>query len=277
MRSPSITLCLAPMVLLIVLLSLNVYIFGDSTLDGANQIVLLFAAAFAAVLAMINGSPWDELLAGAVKSITIATPAMLILLMVGALSGTWLLGGIVPTMIYYGLYILNPHIFLFATCVVCAIVSVATGSSWTTSATVGIALMGIGIALGFNPGLVAGAIISGSYFGDKLSPLSDTTNLASAIAGVDLFTHIRYMLLTTVPSISIALLVFAVLGFGPREQVVDSHQIQSALVERFSIHYILLLAPVAVVVMIIKKVPALPALFAGALIGRCWQYCFRVI
>lgn len=267
MRTPHILLCLLPIVLLVILLSLNVLVFGDDALGGSNQFILTFTASVAAVIAMLHGKTWEALQSGIVRSIGISTPPLLILLMVGALSGTWLLSGVVPTMIYYGLFILSPNIFLVAACLVSIVVSLSTGSSWTTSATVGIALMGIGVTLEFNPAMVAGAILSGAYFGDKLSPLSDTTNLAAGIAETDLFTHIRYMLITTTPSILIALVVFAVLGLGVDNKAVDTREIQAAIANTFNISFILLLAPVSVVVMIIKKVPALPALFIGALIG----------
>ncbi len=268
-------ICFVPVILLIGLLALNVFIFGDNAIGGANQIVLVFVAAIASVLAVLLGHRWHDIQHGLVKNIGIALPAVLILLMVGALSGTWLLGGIVPAMIYYGLYIMSPDVFLMASCVIAAVVSVSTGSSWTTSATVGIALMGIGMALGFNPGLTAGAILSGAYFGDKLSPLSDTTNLASGIAGTDLFTHIRYMLITTGPSIVIALTVFTVLSFGQDSAATDVAELQSTLRETFNINGLLLLAPAAVIFMIIRRIPALPALAAGAVIGALFAVVFQ--
>src|SRR5690606_13611375 len=168
--------------------------------DGPNQLALLLAGAVAVVIGLAHGRTFNGLLQHIVDSITTALGAILILLLIGALAGTWLLSGVVPAMISHGLQLLSPKVFLLAACAVCCVVSLATGSSWSTVATVGIALMGIGKALGMHEGLVAGAVISGAYFGDKLSPLSDTTNLASAVAGTDLFTHIRYMLLTTVPS-----------------------------------------------------------------------------
>ena len=275
MQSPKLILSFTPVALLIVLLSLNVYIFGDNALGGANQIVLVFVAALASVLARIAGISWTQIQAGIVRSIAVSLPAVLILLMVGALSGTWLLGGVVPAMIYYGLFILDPSIFLAAACVVSAVVSISTGSSWTTSATVGIALMGIGITLGFNPAMVAGAILSGAYFGDKLSPLSDTTNLAAGVVGTDLFTHIRYMLVTTGPSITIALIVFLLLGIGSYDNTAEVEDIKVALVSTFNINGVLLLAPIAVIVMIVKKIPALPALFIGTLIGAVLGLIFQ--
>ncbi|MCO6500719.1 MAG: sodium:proton antiporter, partial [Vicingus serpentipes] len=199
-KKPSLIQSLIPIIVLVFLLAINVLVvFGDNALSGSNQIALLFSAAVAAVVAGVNGHNWKDILREITSSISAALPAILILLLIGALAGTWMLSGIVPAMIFYGLDILSPTFFLFATCLICSIVSVATGSSWTTVATVGIALIGIGEVLGFDNGIVAGAIISGAYFGDKMSPLSDTTNLAPAMAGTDLITHIKYMALTTVP------------------------------------------------------------------------------
>ncbi len=212
-KTPSLLQAFIPIVFLILLLSLNVGLFGSESLGGSNQIILIFSAAVASIVAFRLGYSWEELQKGIVKTISSAMGSILILLLIGALAGTWLLSGVVPAMIYYGLQILNPTIFLFAACIICSIVSIATGSSWTTAATVGIALIGIGATLGISVGWVAGAILSGAYFGDKMSPLSDTTNLAPAMAGTDLFTHIRYMTITTVPSIIIALIVFLIVGF----------------------------------------------------------------
>jgi len=260
---------LIPLAVLVTLLVLNVSYFEDDASYGPNQIALLLAAAIAGVIAVINGLKWDDLLNGILKSINQAMPSILILMLIGALAGTWLISGIVPAMIYYGLEILSPKIFLFAACLVCMIVSLATGSSWSTAATVGVALIGIGQALGFNVGLVAGAVISGSYFGDKMSPLSDTTNLAPAMAGSDLFTHIRYMTYTTVPSIAIALIIFLIIGFsasGPGNEG-DILAVQTSIQGSFNISPWLFLVPLIVIILIIKKVPALPALLVGVLLG----------
>ena len=212
-RRPTLIDAIIPVVVLIFLLAFNVYIYGDESLSGSNQIALLLAGAVAAIVSFRLNVPWETILSKIVKSIGTAMPAILILLLIGSLAGTWLLSGIIPAMIYYGLKILNPEIFLFAACAVCAIVSLATGSSWSTIATIGIALIGIGKVLGLSEGIIAGAIISGAYFGDKMSPLSDTTNLAPAMAGSELFTHIRYMALTTGPSILITLIIFLIIGF----------------------------------------------------------------
>jgi len=277
-KNPPLVVALLPIVVLIALLTLNVKIFGDEAISGSNQIILILCAALASGLAHLYGSAWVDLEEGIVHSIKLATPAILILLMVGALSGTWLVSGIIPTMIYYGLQILNPVIFLFAACVICSIVAVFTGSSWTTSATIGIALMGIGKVLGINPGLIAGAILSGAYFGDKLSPLSDTTNLASASAGTDLFTHIRYLTITTIPSMSIALLLYIVLGLGHSNEM-DRAAIDGILVgldNSFNITPWVLLVPLCVLVMIVKKIPPLPALFVGTVLGAVFAFIFQL-
>ncbi|MBL4653644.1 MAG: Na+/H+ antiporter NhaC [Flavobacteriales bacterium] len=276
-RDPTLLQAFLPIIVLIALLVLNRIIYGDDTLGGSNQMTLLIAAAVAALIAGKIGYKWDEIFDGIVKSISSAMPALIILLIIGALAGTWLLSGIVPAMIYYGLEILNPSIFLFATCVVCAVVSLATGSSWSTVATVGIALLGIGKAYGLGEGLIAGAIISGAYFGDKMSPLSDTTNLAPAMAGTDLITRIKYMMYTTIPSFSIALILFLIIGFtgdgGSNSD--DIAQLQSAITEKFNITPWLFLVPVGVIFMIIKKVPAVPALLAGAFLGGIFGIIFQ--
>lgn len=276
-RKPSLLEAFIPILFLVVALFINVYIFGDSSLDGSNQIILILSAAVATLMALRIGYKWDEIQNGIVKSISSAMASIIILLLIGALAGTWLLSGIVPAMIYYGMQILNPTIFLFAACIVCAIVSIATGSSWTTAATVGIALIGIGKALGLHEGMIAGAVLSGAYFGDKMSPLSDTTNLAPAMAGTDLFTHIRYMTYTTVPSIVIALIIFLILGFtsSGSGQVVETEEILSAISSRFNINGWLFLVPTAVVVLIIKKVPAIPAILIGALLGSVFAIIFQ--
>ncbi|MEH6606334.1 MAG: Na+/H+ antiporter NhaC [Pseudomonadales bacterium] len=276
-RKLPMTVALLPLLVLLSLLSLNVYIFGDDAISGANQIILLMSGAFATCLGLAYGAKWKTIEGNIVSSITIAAPAILILLMVGALSGTWMVSGIIPTMIYYGLQLLNPTLFLVSACVFSSLVSLFTGSSWTTSATVGIALMGIANVLGVSPGLAAGAILSGAYFGDKMSPLSDTTNLAAATTGTELFTHIRYMMITTVPSISIALLLFTGIGlFGNGATVMpDTREIEQALSSAMTITPWLLLVPLAVLVMIIKRVPALPAIFIGALLGAVFALIFQ--
>lgn len=276
-REPTLGESFIPIIFLIVLLIINVGIFGSEALGGSNQIVLILSAAVAAIMAFRIGFKWDEIQSGIVKSISSAMASMLILLMIGALAGTWMLSGVVPAMIYYGLQILNPTIFLFAACITCAIVSIATGSSWTTAATVGIALIGIGRALDINEGMIAGAILSGAYFGDKMSPLSDTTNLAPAMAGTDLFTHIRYMTITTVPSISIALIAFLIIGLsGPADgTIAEKDAILAAISDKFYISGWLFIVPIVVVALIVKKVPALPALLIGTILGSVFALIFQ--
>jgi NhaC family Na+:H+ antiporter len=277
-RAPKVFDALIPLIFLIVLLVLNIQVFGTDGLSGSNQIVLILSATVAALVAIFRLKfRWETLQDGIVKSISSAMSSILILFLIGALAGTWLLSGIVPAMIYYGLQILNPTIFLVAALIVSGIVSIATGSSWTTVATVGVALLGIGKALGFEEGIIAGAIISGAYFGDKMSPLSDTTNLAPAMAGTDLFTHIRYMARTTIPSITIALLMFIVIGFNyeTNGSVEDVKAISAVILERFNVTGWLFIVPLVVLVLIIKKVPAIPALLIGALLGGVFALIFQ--
>ncbi|MFT6854635.1 MAG: NhaC family Na+:H+ antiporter [Cyclobacteriaceae bacterium] len=279
-REPTLLEAFIPVIFLIALLSINVSIFSNADLDplaGSNQIVLILSAAVASIVASRLGFSWFQIRDGIVKSISSAMTSLLILLLIGSLAGTWLLSGIVPAMIYYGLQILNPTIFLVAACIVCSIVSIATGSSWTTAATVGIALVGIGKALDISEGLVAGAILSGAYFGDKMSPLSDTTNLAPAMAGTDLFTHIRYMTITTIPSIIITLIIFLIIGLSSTSEgdVTETLSILSAIEDKFYISGLLFIVPVVVVFMIVKKVPAIPALLAGTLLGGLFALIFQ--
>jgi len=276
-KSPSLLQAFIPIVFLIALLSINVYLFSDDATYGPNQIALLLSAGVGALIATKIGYSWEHTLNGIVKSISSAMSAILILLLIGSLAGTWLISGIVPALIYYGLDILNPTIFLFAAVIVSAIVSLATGSSWTTAATIGIALVGIGKAMGIDEGVVAGAIISGAYFGDKMSPLSDTTNLAPAMAGTDLFTHIRYMALTTVPTISITLVIFLIWGFtiDSSSSIGTVEEVHQAIASKFTITPWLFLVPLTVVAMILKKVPALPALLTGALLGGVFAVIFQ--
>ncbi|MDQ3394412.1 MAG: Na+/H+ antiporter NhaC [Bacteroidota bacterium] len=277
LKRPSLQEALIPVIFLIVMLATNVMIFGDGALEGSNQIVLILSAAVAGLIGLKLGFSWTQMQDGIVKSISDAMASILILLLIGSLAGTWLLSGIVPAMIYYGLHILNPTIFLFAACVVSAIVSVATGSSWSTIATIGIALLGIGKTLGMSEGLVAGAIISGAYFGDKMSPLSDTTNLAPAMAGTDLFTHIRYMALTTVPSIVITLVIFIIIGFTADSALIPEEVaiVLNTINTTFNINGWLFLVPAIVIFLIVRKVPALPALLVGTLLGGVFAIIFQ--
>jgi Na+:H+ antiporter, NhaC family len=269
-------LALFPILFLVILLTINVLVFEDA-LGGPNQIALLLSAGVAGLIAWYLGFDWNKLHEGILKSINSSMGAVLILLVIGALAGTWMISGIVPTMIYYGLKILNPSIFLLAACLISAIISISTGSSWSTIATVGVALLGIGTALGINEGMIAGAIISGAYFGDKMSPLSDTTNLAPAMAGTDLFTHIKYMTYTTIPTLSITLVIFVILGVNINPEI-SSGSIDSllkALESKFYISPILFIVPIIVIVLIIKKVDALPALLVGSLLGAFAAVIFQ--
>ena len=273
----SLSIALLPILFLITLLSLNVYYYGDDALSGANQMTLLLSGAFCSFLAIIRGTPWHNIIEGIRNSISDTLPALLILLLIGALAGTWLISGIVPAMIYYGLQIVNPTYFLIAACIVSAIISLVTGSSWSTIATIGVALLGIGKAIGMSEAMVAGAIISGAYFGDKMSPLSDTTNLAPAMAGVDLFTHIRYMSYTTIPSICITLIIFLFLGLNLDTQTSadDISTIQNAINSKFNISIWLFTVPAIVIGLIIKKIPAIPALFIGTILGGIAAIIFQ--
>ncbi|WP_421809533.1 Na+/H+ antiporter NhaC [Flagellimonas sp.] len=267
---------LIPVFALVAMLAYNVYVFGDDALSGSNQFILLMGGAMAAIVGFFNKVSYKQMIAEVAENVRSTTGALLILLMVGALSGTWLVSGIIPAMIYYGLQILNPTIFLAACVIICAIISIATGSSWTTAATVGIALVGIGEALGISLGMTAGAVLSGAYFGDKMSPLSDTTNLAPAMAGGELFSHIRYMALTTVPTITVTLLVFIIMGFTiETEGVADTGAILETIGSTFNINGWLFLVPVAVIFLIVKKAPPLLALLIGTLLGGAFALIFQ--
>ncbi len=277
LRTPNLFEALIPILFLIAFLVYNVIYFKDDTLSGANQMSLILAAAIAGIVVTRLGLDWKKILKGIVKSISSAMPSILILLLIGCLSGTWMLSGVVPAMIFYGLKILNPVVFLFAAVIVSAVVSLATGSSWSTVATLGIALLGIGNTMGIDEGVVAGAIISGAYFGDKMSPLSDTTNLAPAMAGTDLFTHIRYMMFTTIPSIVITLIIFLIWGFflDTNSNTQEIEEVLSAIDGTFNLNPLLFLVPIALIIIIIKKVPPLPALLAGTLLGGLFAIIFQ--
>lgn len=279
LKRPTLGLAFLPIIFLVMLLALNVIIFEDDASYGPNQIALLVCTAFVALLGLRLGFKWKDLKDGMVKSMSSTLGAILILLLIGALAGTWVISGIVPAMVYYGLKILNPEIFLFASCVISVVVSLATGSSWSTVATVGIALLGIGQNFGIHDGLTAGAIISGAYFGDKMSPLSDTTTLAPAMAGTDLFTHIKHMAWTTIPSILITMLVFLIIGFtsatsgeGNLEEI---SVILDSIEAKFDITPLLFLVPAVVIFMIIRKVPAIPSLLVGMLLGAVFAVIFQ--
>lgn len=275
-RELSIWEALLPVIILVCMLAYNVYVYGDNALSGSNQFILLLGGAVAAIIGVFNKVSYEQMLEEVTENVKSTTGALLILLMVGALSGTWLISGIIPSMIYYGLQILNPTIFLAATVIICSIISIATGSSWTTSATVGIALIGIGTALGVPLGMTAGAVLSGAYFGDKLSPMSDTTNLAPAMAGGELFGHIKYMTITTIPTYMVTLLAFIVLGFTlDASGNVDTKSLIDSMDASFDINGWLFLVPITVVLLILKKTPPLLALLIGTLLGGVFALIFQ--
>ena len=276
-RPPSLLVSLIPVATLIALLAASVALFGDGSSGGANQIALILAAGVAIIVGVLHGHPWKELERGIVHGISLALGAVIILLTVGALIGSWILAGIVPTMIYYGLQLLSPAVFLPSACIICCFVSLATGSSWTTAGTVGVALIGVATAQGMNPAMAAGAVVSGAYFGDKMSPLSDTTNLAPAMAGTDLFTHIRHMMWTTVPSITLAIVAFGVVGMTttPPQDVASLNAILDGLTQSFVVGWYLLIPVVLVLGMVIKRMPAFPALLIGALLGCVFAVLFQ--
>jgi NhaC family Na+:H+ antiporter len=258
-----------PVIVLVALLSMSVYLFGSDSSYGANQIALLISGGIGAIIAVRHGYAWREIEQAVVHGIATATVAMLILLSVGALIGTWMLSGTVPAMIYYGLELLNPSVFFAASCLICSVTSLATGSSWTTAGTVGVGLIGVAMGLGLSPAITAGAVVSGAYFGDKMSPLSDTTNLAPAVAGIDIFTHIRHMAYTTTPSYVIALVVFAFLGLGNHGELHDTRaaDTMSTLAATFNLSFWTLIPLVVVITLAARKFPALPTIFGGALLG----------
>lgn len=266
-RNPSILQSIIPIFVLLTLILCNVIFIPDDTLAGANQLSLLFASSVAVVIAVYNRVSWDEIMHEIVRTISSALPAIMILLMVGILSGSWMISGIIPTMIYYGLDILQPAYFLPACVVITAAVSVATGSSWSTVATIGVALIGIGAAMDFNEAYTAGAIISGAYFGDKVSPLSDTTNLASAVTNTDIFVHIRYMMQTTIPSIVLTLIGFTVITLmmdNKEASVYGVQQFQQSIASIYNVHWAFMLIPAITVYLIVRKIPAVPVLMIGS-------------
>jgi NhaC family Na+:H+ antiporter len=267
--SVPLSIAILPLTFLMMSLCVNVASFGDNTLGGPNQLALLASAGIAALLAQRMGAKTEELWDGVKSAVSDTLEAILILLIIGSLAGTWMLSGVVPAMIDYGLMMMSPSYFLIATCMICALVSLASGSSWSTVATVGVALIGVGQALGFSPGVCAGAILSGAYFGDKMSPLSDTTNLAPAMAGGSLIPHIRAMVKTTVPAFTIALVIFGVMGLGTSDAI-DNDKITSlhqGLRSIVWIHPVLLLVPLSVAVLIALRVPTLATLTLGTLFG----------
>ncbi|MDR3226871.1 MAG: sodium:proton antiporter [Prevotellaceae bacterium] len=268
-KEPPFLLSLLPVLVLVVLLFVTIRIFGADALSGGNQIILLTASAVCCMIAIfyskIKWAVIENTIAGNIFGVT---PAIFILLIIGALSGTWMISGIVPTFIYYGIQIIHPSFYLVSTCIICAVVSVMIGSSWTTIATIGVALLGIGQVQGFSPGWIAGAIISGAYFGDKISPLSDTTILASSVTDTPLFTHIRYMMITTIPSMIITLIIFTIAGLSYNATATEQITLYTeSLKQTFNISAWLLIIPAVTFFMIIKKVPAIITLFASAMMA----------
>ena len=276
-REPSFIDALIPVIALVSMLSLSVFLYGDGSSSGANQIALIMAGCVALIIGVKNGHKWRDVEKAIAQGIANTYGAILILMAVGMLIGSWILAGTVPAMIYYGLQILNPTIFYFTACILSAITAISIGSSWTVASTIGIGLMGIAAGLGLAPEITAGAIISGAYFGDKMSPLSDTTNLAPAVAGTDLFTHIRHMTWTTIPSISIAIILYLILGLTSdiSSEAVDLTDQLTLIENNFTIGIYLFLPLVVVFVLAVKKNPAFPTLVIGTLTGVVMAVIFQ--
>ena len=276
-RIPSPLLSLVPILVLVTLLFVTIHTFGSDALSGGSQVVLLTATAVCCLIAMgYSKVRWKAIELAMVNNISGVATALIILLIIGALSGSWMISGVVPTLNYYGMQIIHPSFFLASTCIICAIVSVMTGSSWTTIATIGIALLGIGQAQGFEDGWIAGAIISGAYFGDKISPLSDTTVLASSVTDTPLFKHIKYMMITTVPSMIITLTIFTVAGFAHEATATDQIAMYSAsLRETFHISLWLLIVPVITGILIAKRIPSIITLFISATLAGIFALFFQ--
>jgi len=268
---------LIPILILVTLLALNISIFGSDAILGASQVALLFSAGVAIWLAMwLFKLPWQDFEEAIKSNIGDVTTAIVILFLIGAISGTWTMSGIVPTFIYYGVKIISPKIFLLTACVICALVSVMVGSSWTTIATIGVALLGIGKAEGFSDGVIAGAIISGAYFGDKISPLSDTTVLASSMSKVPMFTHIRYLMYTTVPSIVITLIIFLILGLSHNgDDAAMINEYTNVLGAKFNITPWLMIVPALAAIMIARKMPALIVLALSTVLAAAAALIFQ--
>ena len=268
-------LAFIPIIFLVTLLACSVYLFGADSSFGANQIALILATCVAALVGLRVGISWREAQNGMVDGIGVGLAPILILLAVGMLIGTWILCGTVPAMIYYGVQVLNPSIFYAASTAICAIVAISIGSSWTVAGTLGIGLMGIAASFELSPAITAGAIISGAYFGDKLSPMSDTTNLAAAATGVDLFDHIRHMLWTTVPAFVLALIIFASIGSSNAPAPQEIEELQQAIASEFNIGLHLLLPLLLMLTLVFKRVPAFPAIVISALAGAAFALVFQ--
>ena len=276
-EKPSWIVSLIPFIFLIAILVVVIKIFGADALSGGSQVALLMASGVVVAISMIFYKiPWKEFEEGITDNIKAVGSAILILLLIGAVAGSWMVSGVVPTMIYYGMKVIFPSIFLFASCAICALISIMTGSSWTTIATVGVALVGIGTAQGYEPGWIAGAIISGAYFGDKVSPLSDTTVLASSSAGTPLFTHIKFMMISTVPSFAIAMIVFLLVSLMHQTpSAVHTADFSNDLTSTYNISPWLLLVPVITGVLIARKVPAILTLFVASVVAGLFALFFQ--
>ena len=276
-EKPSWIVSLIPFIFLIAILVVVIKVFGADALSGGSQVALLMASGVVVAISMIFYKiPWKDFEEGIIDNIRAVGSAILILLLIGAVAGSWMVSGVVPTMIYYGMKVIFPSIFLFASCAICALISIMTGSSWTTIATVGVALVGIGTAQGYEPGWIAGAIISGAYFGDKVSPLSDTTVLASSSAGTPLFTHIKFMMISTVPSFAIAMIVFLVVSLMHQTpSAVHTADFSNDLTSTYNISPWLLLVPVITGVLIARKVPAILTLFVASVVAGLFALFFQ--
>lgn len=276
-RDPSLLQALLPLIFLIAGLATSVHLYGSDSSYGANQIALLLAGGVAGLIGIYNGLRWDDIQAAITRGIALATPALLILLAVGALIGTWILSGTVPALIVYGLKLMDPSFFYPASCLICAIVALAIGSSWTVAGTLGVALMGVASGLDMSPAITAGAVISGAYFGDKMSPLSDTTNLAPAAAGGELFAHVRHMAWTTVPAFVIAMLGFTVVGLGAGTSSggADFGDLAGIMGSHFNLGLHLLIPLVVVFALAVKRFPAYPTILIGALLGAVFAVLFQ--
>ncbi|HLU62578.1 MAG TPA: Na+/H+ antiporter NhaC [Gammaproteobacteria bacterium] len=276
-RAPSMLDAVIPVISLVLMLIASVTLYGADSSYGPNQIALLLAAGIAAIIGIRNGMRWKQIEDGIISGIAVSLGAMLILLAVGSLIAAWILAGTVPTLIYYGLILLHPAIFYPATCLICAIVGSSIGSSWTVAGTLGIAFIGVATALGLSPAVTAGAIISGAYFGDKISPLSDTTNLAPAVAGSELFSHIRHMLWTTLPSLLLAMILFGIVGIFSHSEsdLAIGGEITATLDQQFRLGWYLLLPLVLVIWLAARKFPAFPTIMIGALVGVVFAVIFQ--
>ena len=276
-KIPSPLVSLLPVFVLILLLFVTIRTFGSDALSGGSQVCLLVATAVCVLTGMAGfHRPWKDFELAITNNIAGVSTALIILLIIGALSGAWMVSGVVPTLIYYGIQVIHPHFFLVSTCIICAVVSVMTGSSWTTIATIGIALMGIGKAQGFSEGWIAGAIISGAYLGDKVSPLSDTTILASSVTDTPLFTHIRYLMITTVPSLVITLIIFTIAGLS--HEATDTGHIAEytrILSDKFHISWWLMIVPVVTAILIARKVPSIITLFVSTALATVFALIFQ--